>query len=272
MPLLLLAALTITQAGLALGQISFGATLTVLRGTTSVVRGDGSAVHRAGSGLTLNAGDRIATVGKSSALVTFFDGSEIELGENTTIALQDASGEVGGVVTFLIEVVLGNTLHKVETLKNPGSSYKIVAGEGLVEVRGTTVGVGVDWQKNATAFLQQGQATFNGHNLSNGEACTLGSSGAFECENRKGSNPLSTVADPVVDGAPPKEGGLSNTTKTDDEKDKKPDPTSTPGPRTPPGSVRRLSTSGPYVLQVAARYRRRSPSVKIASSVLASHH
>ena len=232
-PLLLLAAFTISQAGLALGQVSFGATLTVIRGTTSVVHSDGSAVQPASSGYTLKEGDRIATVGKSSALVTFFDGSEIELGESTTIALQEASGQSGGVVTFLIEVVLGNTLHKVETLNNPGSSYKIVAGEGLVEVRGTTVGVGVDAQKNVTAFLQEGQATFNGHKLSNGEACTLSSALAFECENRKGSNAWSATGSAVVNGETPKD-SLSNGPKSEDKRDEKKDPEPTPTPTPTP--------------------------------------
>ena len=49
-PLILLATFTIMQAGLALGQITFGATLTVLRGTISVAHSNGSAVQPASSG------------------------------------------------------------------------------------------------------------------------------------------------------------------------------------------------------------------------------
>src|SRR5918993_909009 len=45
------AIIVVTQAGTVLGQISFGATLTVLRGTVSVVHGDGTAVSPAPSGL-----------------------------------------------------------------------------------------------------------------------------------------------------------------------------------------------------------------------------
>ncbi len=231
MPLVLLATFTIMQAGLALGQITFGATLTVLRGTTSVVRSDGSAFQPASTGITLNTGDRVATVGKSSALVTFFDGSEIELGADTTIAIGDASGESGGVVTFLIEVILGSTVHKVATLTNAGSSYKIVAGEGLVEVRGSTVGASVDGQGNATAYLQDGLATFNGYALHSGEACTLGADGAFECGSQKGNNIWSVLSEGVVNGEPPKGSSLSNTSKSDDEKDaKEAAPTATPDP------------------------------------------
>jgi hypothetical protein len=221
--------LVLVQARLALGQITFGATLTVLRGTISVVHSNGTAVQPAASGLTLNEGDRIATVGKSSALVTFFDGSEIELGADTTIAIQDASGEAGGVVTFLIEVVLGSTVHKVATLKNPGSSYQIVAGEGLVEVRGTTVGVGVNGQGAATTFLQEGQATFNGYVMHNGEGCTLAATGAFECGNQKGSNVWSVLSEGIVNGEP-KQQDLSNTQKTDEKDKKEPVPSPSPSP------------------------------------------
>jgi hypothetical protein len=230
----LLLTLMLMQAGLALGQITFGATLTVLRGTTSVVRSDGSAVQPASSGVTLNAGDRVATVGKSSALVTFFDGSEIELGADTTIAIQDASGEAGGVVTFLIEVVLGNTVHKVATLKNPGSSYQIVAGEGLVEVRGTTVGVGVNGQGDATAYLQEGQASMNGYTLHNGEGCTLGAAGAFECGNQNGNNIWTVLSEGITNGETQKP-DLSNAPKADDQKDQKePSPSPSPSPSPEP--------------------------------------
>jgi hypothetical protein len=228
--LVVLATVVLMQAGLALGQISFGATLTVLTGRVSVVRGDGSAVQPASSGLTLNAGDRIATVGKAGALVTFFDGSEIELGADTTIALRDASGQ-GGVVTFLIEMVLGSAVHRVETLENPNSSYKIVAGGSVIEVGGTTVGTSIDGQGNVTAFLQEGKAKFNGYALHPREACTLDTNQAFECADQKGNNIWSVLAEGVFNGEPPKDANLSNTPKSDDEKDepvKEPTPTLDP--------------------------------------------
>src|SRR4051794_11799225 len=55
-------------------QTFFGATLTVLRGSAAVLRSDGRPVSPAANGLTLAAGDQVATVGRSSALVTFFEG------------------------------------------------------------------------------------------------------------------------------------------------------------------------------------------------------
>src|SRR4051794_31950450 len=90
---------TAYQTGIVVGQISAGATLTVLRGTVSVVKSDGSALAPAGSGQTLGVGDRIATVGRSSALVTFFEGSEVELGADTTIVIQALGSGANDLVT-----------------------------------------------------------------------------------------------------------------------------------------------------------------------------
>src|SRR5687768_13391138 len=98
---------TVMQTSTVLGQVATGATLTVLRGTTSVVRSDGSAIQPASTGLTLNSGDRVATVGRASALVTFFDGSEVELGADTTIRIQEMESRAGGQISILLENVLG---------------------------------------------------------------------------------------------------------------------------------------------------------------------
>src|SRR3954470_13295241 len=54
-------------------QTFFGATLTVLRGTAAVLRADGTPISPAASGLTLGPGDQVATLARSSALVTFFE-------------------------------------------------------------------------------------------------------------------------------------------------------------------------------------------------------
>jgi hypothetical protein len=114
---------TAYQAGVVVGQVDEGATLTVLRGTVSLLRPDGSAVQPAPSGTVVHAGDRIATVGSAGALVTFFVGTEIELGADTTIAVQDVRADSSGRLNITVENVLGSTVHKVATLSSAGSSY-----------------------------------------------------------------------------------------------------------------------------------------------------
>jgi hypothetical protein len=240
--LLLFVAITVIvmQAGAVLGQITFGATLTVIRGTVSVVHGDGSAVAPAPSGLTLNNGDRVATIGRASALVTFFDGSEVELGGDTTIAIQDATGGNNGLVSIIIETVLGSTVHHVATLTNPGSTYKIVAGDTVTLVKGTTVGNSHDSDGNVTAYLidSTNAVTFpdEGHLLHNGEACTLTSAFDLNCEQVKGKDVWSTLAEGVhpSGGNGSDKPGLSNSSKPSNEKDLKPPPEPTATATTTP--------------------------------------
>jgi hypothetical protein len=224
--LVVVAVVLVTRAGTVLGQINFGATLTVLRGTVSVVQSNGTAVSPAPSGLKLTAGDRVATVGRASALVTFFDGSEVELGADTTIAIQDATGD-GDLVTIIIENVLGSTVHHVATLVNPGSTYKVVANDTELLVKGTIVGHGNDGDGNTTVYLieSSGTVTFpdDKHVIHNGEACTATSSGDLACTKMDGKDVWSGVADQVSTGGGSggsSHGATSNTTRSD-EKDNK---------------------------------------------------
>jgi hypothetical protein len=241
------AVVLVTQAGAVLRQISFGATLTVLRGMVSVVHTDGSAVAPAASGLMLNAGDRVATVGRASALVTFFDGSEVELGADTTIAIQDASSD-GSLVTIIIENILGSTVHRVATLKDPGSQYKVVAGDTELLVKGTIVGHGVDDDGNVTVDLVEsgGPVTFpnSGHTVHNGEACTATASGDLACEQTNGKDVWSALADGVTPG----DGNTQSTSSSTrpDEKDQKETTGQTPtatGTPTPTGTPLPNSTN-----------------------------
>lgn len=123
------------------GQVGAGATLTVLRGTVAVSRADGSSDGRAASGLTLGSGDSVGTVGaQSGALVTFFDGSEVELGGETTIILRDIARGAGGRVNISFENVVGSTVNRVIRMTDPGSSYRVEAGSTVALVRGTVFG------------------------------------------------------------------------------------------------------------------------------------
>jgi hypothetical protein len=186
-----------------------------------VVQANGSAVAPAASGMKLDSGDRVATVGRASALVTFFDGSEVELGADTTIAIQDASGS-NGLVTIVIENIMGSSVHRVAPLTEPGSTYRVISGDSELLVKGTVVGVGTDADGNVTASLVEssGPVTFpnSSHTLHNGETCTATSSGDLACTSN-GKDVWSNIADGVQPGDGTRPGTTSNTPK-DDEKDK----------------------------------------------------
>ena len=124
-------------AGVALSQVQEGATLTVLRGEVAVVRPDGSAVQPAPTGTTVNAGDEIRTLTRTGALITFFAGTEIEMGEQTILVVERVSRD-GAKIDISLKQVLGSTLNRVQSLSDPNSSYRIDAGGATSLVRGTT--------------------------------------------------------------------------------------------------------------------------------------
>jgi hypothetical protein len=106
--------LVLTAAGPvpALAQPQQGATMTVLRGQVAVLHGDGSAEQPAPSGATVRAGDEIRTLTQSGALITFFVGTEIEMGEGTSLVVDRISRD-GGRVDISLTQVLGASLHRV---------------------------------------------------------------------------------------------------------------------------------------------------------------
>src|SRR5918992_3263776 len=115
--LLLALALGVTPGAprLAFAQVQDGATMTVLRGQVAVVRGDGSAVQPAPSGTLVRSGDEIRTLTRSGAAITFFAGTEIELGEETTLAIEQAARD-GNRIDIALRQVFGVSLHRGQTL------------------------------------------------------------------------------------------------------------------------------------------------------------
>jgi hypothetical protein len=118
-------------------QVQQGATLTILRGQVAIIHADGSAVQPAASGSTVNVGDEIRTISKSGALITFFSGTEIEMGEDTILVVNQLSRN-GDKIDVSLRQVLGATINRVQTIAGTGSTYQIEAGGAVALVRGTT--------------------------------------------------------------------------------------------------------------------------------------
>jgi hypothetical protein len=206
LPVLLVAFLlgSTAQGWLTAHAQAFGATLTVLRGTVGVLRADGSPISPATSGLTLGAGDQIATVGSASALVTFFEGSELELGGNSTIIIREAARE-GQVTTITVQSVVGTTLNRVVALSNPGSSYRLEAGGTVALVRGTVFAQHVDPSGDITVAVGEGDVSYPGPGspLRRGEKRTVTSRGDVVDSRFDPSQSLFTVVtEPAASGNP----------------------------------------------------------------------
>jgi hypothetical protein len=132
-----LAVLPSLTPSLTYAQVQDGATLTVLRGQVAVVRPDGSAVQPAPSGTVVKSGDEIRTLTRTGALITFYAGTEIEMGEDTILVVDRVSVN-GTKVDISLKQVLGTSLNRVQSLADPTSSYRIDVGGATAVVRGTT--------------------------------------------------------------------------------------------------------------------------------------
>lgn len=142
--LLAMSVLFFTDAAIGAAQTPQGATLTTLGGQIGVLRTDGSALQPAPSGLTLTVGNQVATIGQSEALITFFEGTELEIGWNTTIILREITSQ-GQEVHVTVEDVVGSTVSRIKGFVSPNSSYKIQNPNGQVValVRGSVAKMNV---------------------------------------------------------------------------------------------------------------------------------
>lgn len=121
-------------------QVGAGATMTVLRGQVAVIRTDGSAIQPAPSGTVVGVGDEIRTLTKAGALITFFAGTEVEMGEETNLVVEEID-RTGDRINVSLRQVLGTSLHRVQTIAGSDSLYRVEAGGAVALVRGTTFAV-----------------------------------------------------------------------------------------------------------------------------------
>ena len=135
----LLAAGVIIPAALILTQQRASAadmTLTILGGTADVARGAG-AFARASDGQVLSAGDRVRTADQGHAVVTFLDGSTVEIEPATTITVIQATAAATGAITIQVEQAIGRTWSSVQKLARADSRFELRTPATTATVRGT---------------------------------------------------------------------------------------------------------------------------------------
>lgn len=184
------------------GQVTTGASLTVLRGTAAVLKADGSPLSPAPSGLTLGVNDQVATLQASSALITFFDGSEIELGSEATLIIREMSRQ-GSAVNIRLESVMGSTVHRVIQFTDPASYYLIETPTTVAAVRGTEFGHRRDPAGDVSAAVASGVIDFPspGRPLGAGERRWVTPAGSvLDGKFQPGSSLFDAVAEDVSSG------------------------------------------------------------------------
>jgi VCBS repeat-containing protein len=135
-------------------------TLTIL----SVTEGDISVIKEGTDdsvvvvGTELEVGDTVKTGGNSSAEITFFDGSTIELEAGTEIEILSLDFACDtSVTTITLEQTMGTTISRVTKLLDPASSYEIETPTGVAGVRGSTMIVTVGG--NGTTLITNEEGT-----------------------------------------------------------------------------------------------------------------
>jgi hypothetical protein len=110
--------------------------LSILDGTADVARGTAS-FSRVGDGHVLVVGDRVRTSEQGHAVVTFLDGSSLEIEPATTITVDQASAGADGAITIQIQQALGRTWSSVQKLTRANSKFEIRTPSTTATARGT---------------------------------------------------------------------------------------------------------------------------------------
>ena len=158
-------------------QVGPGASLTVVRGSVAVTRSDGTAIYPAGTGLTLSIGDIVGTLQRTSAYVTFFSGSEVQLGSNTTIVIRRLDRDLLDQANVTVEHLSGATLIRVPTDAGPNPGVRVLGNDTVAIIRNGEVGHGVDpTSNNVTVACVEGEwrCSRDGTSFPNGTTFLLG--------------------------------------------------------------------------------------------------
>ncbi|MFA5055777.1 MAG: FecR domain-containing protein [Dehalococcoidia bacterium] len=113
-------------------------TLSDIAGDVQVLRYGSNSWIEATSGMKIGTGDSLQTGDDGYVLITFFDGSVMEVEADTEISVEELSVASGGSTTVRIHQTIGSTLNRVENIIDSSSKYEVETPAGTAAVRGTT--------------------------------------------------------------------------------------------------------------------------------------
>ena len=95
--------------------------------------------------MTLQAGSRVRTASDSQALLTFFNGTSVNLEPGTDLVVEQVErGGENQPTVIVVRQWLGKTWSRVTKLADPGSHYEIQTPSAIAVVRGTMFSTEVD--------------------------------------------------------------------------------------------------------------------------------
>jgi hypothetical protein len=134
---------------------SGASTLTILSGSV-LVRHAGGDFESAADGTVLVAGDTIKTGADARAVLTYFEGSTVEMEPDTELSIDAARSDPNGDTIIVMQQDLGVTWNVVTHLITTGSMYEIHTSTATASVRGTQFTVAVAPDGTTTQTTTEG--------------------------------------------------------------------------------------------------------------------
>ncbi len=133
-------------------------TVTVLDGSV-LVRHPGSQFAPITDGEVVGGGDTVRTAGDSHGVLTFFDGTTVELEPDTEITIDTLQASASGDKVVEITQVLGRTWNVVTHLVSSNSRYEIRTTAATAAVRGTAFQVAVSADGTTSTETTEGDVS-----------------------------------------------------------------------------------------------------------------
>jgi hypothetical protein len=132
--------------------------VSVVRGEVMVMKAGADNWSQVSPGMALGLGDRIKTGPGSNAVITFFEGTTIELAADTEVGVAELGVVEGtGSTTIKLRQEIGKTTSRVQKLVDPASRYEIETPDGAAVVRGSVGDVIVTEGNGTTIINKEGQ-------------------------------------------------------------------------------------------------------------------
>jgi hypothetical protein len=115
------------------------AVITAVTGDILVLKAGTQTPVAGQTGMKIQVGDTVKAGANSTGVITFFDGSTVELEPDTRIEITTLDKGEAGAVTILLKQTLGETISRVTKLADPKSRYEIETVAATAAVRGSTM-------------------------------------------------------------------------------------------------------------------------------------
>ena len=138
-------------------RVALGAstTLTIISGPI-FVQHPGRDFAPADDGVVLGPGDTVKTGADARAVLTYFEGSTVEIEPDSELVIDAAHSNPDGSTVIVMQQNLGATWHVVTHLVQGGSRYEVHTTTATASVRGTQFQVGVNAELSTTVTTTEG--------------------------------------------------------------------------------------------------------------------